>query len=58
MADQHAASTEDLLHEVLERLDDLSSRLRTIEQHIDKADFETEMEKAAAAGQEAALEGG
>lgn len=56
MADQSAASTDELLHEVLERLDDLSTRLRTIEQHFDKSDFEADMDKAAAAGQEAALE--
>jgi hypothetical protein len=52
----NAASTDDLLREVLKRLDEMALRLGAIEARFEKADFESEMEKAAREAQEAALD--
>lgn len=43
---------------MLERLDELGTRLRTVEELLTKDRFESDMDRAAEAGQEAALDPG
>jgi hypothetical protein len=50
------ASTNDLLHQVIERLDQLSGRIAAIEDRMQRADFKERMDEAAQQGQDVAAE--